>query len=586
MNKLLSVKLFILLLTVHYSLLTVHSFSQGVGINNTGVSANSSAMLDISSTTQGILIPRMSDAQRNAIPSPAAGLLIYNSTTNKFNYYKSTGWYELSRSSKSAVTGNNSPGGGIAINETSAIADKSAVLEINSATRGFLLPRTTQGSLTPIEGLIYYDNSMNRLRYYDGNTWKTVCETYKTNITGAGSLTSVGVAVNITGDIADPSAMLDVKATNQGLLIPGLTSAQTGQIKPVNGLIVYNTETNTIDYYNGIDWGQLDTGGPNSPSAGTNSVTAQQVIWNWNSVSGASGYKWNLVNNFGSAIDNGSKTSYTQSGLLCNTSYTLYVWAYNGCGNSNAATLLQNTSACISCNGTFTDSRDGKTYRSVQIGSQCWMADNLNYGTYVPAHASPQQPNEKYCQNASETNDPTCPFGGLYDWLRVINGPGYTGCNGTANHPACNSPVQGICPSGWHVPSHYEWTLLERTVGSSPGSFPYDEITVTSSPAAGLGVDEGSALKEAGTIHWKSPNNCTPPGSCNSSGFTATPGGFSWQASFGYGGSLGYWWTSSGSKNSGNIYSGWVHSLQYNTPQVNRWFNEWYNGFSLRCVKN
>jgi len=71
--------IFYLLFTIHYSLIINYSFSQeGVAINKTGNQPANSAILDISSTEQGILIPRLTTAQRNAIPSPATGLLIYN----------------------------------------------------------------------------------------------------------------------------------------------------------------------------------------------------------------------------------------------------------------------------------------------------------------------------------------------------------------------------------------------------------------------------------------------------------------------------------------------------------------------------
>jgi hypothetical protein len=62
---------------------------------NVGIGTNSpsaSALLDVSSTTQGLLPPRMTGVQRDAISSPAAGLMIYNTTTNKLNFYNGTAW--------------------------------------------------------------------------------------------------------------------------------------------------------------------------------------------------------------------------------------------------------------------------------------------------------------------------------------------------------------------------------------------------------------------------------------------------------------------------------------------------------------
>ena len=68
-------------------------FSQtGVGINTTGAAANAAAMLDVTSTTKGVLLPRMTTAQRNAIASPVVGLTVYNTDLNTFDYYNGVAW--------------------------------------------------------------------------------------------------------------------------------------------------------------------------------------------------------------------------------------------------------------------------------------------------------------------------------------------------------------------------------------------------------------------------------------------------------------------------------------------------------------
>ncbi|MGE5356173.1 MAG: BspA family leucine-rich repeat surface protein [Deltaproteobacteria bacterium] len=84
---------------------------------------------------------------------------------------------------------------------------------------------------------------------------------------------------------------------------------------------------------------------PNQPTSGLQIPSESQIEWNWNGVIGASGYKFNTVNNYATAIDNGTSTSYTQTNLICNTVYTLYVWAYS-CGNSPVLQLNQSTSIC------------------------------------------------------------------------------------------------------------------------------------------------------------------------------------------------------------------------------------------------
>ncbi len=77
------------------SLLWHTSFGQGVSISSTGTPANASAMLDVSSTNRGALLPRLTTTQRNGIASPAEGLLIYNTTTHSFNYFTQGQWVEI-----------------------------------------------------------------------------------------------------------------------------------------------------------------------------------------------------------------------------------------------------------------------------------------------------------------------------------------------------------------------------------------------------------------------------------------------------------------------------------------------------------
>jgi len=86
-------------------------FAQGVGINTSGADADASAMLDVSSTTQGFLPPRMTETQRNAISNPATGLMIYNTTANRPNYYNGTKWLNSDGTSADLVIGETYAGG-------------------------------------------------------------------------------------------------------------------------------------------------------------------------------------------------------------------------------------------------------------------------------------------------------------------------------------------------------------------------------------------------------------------------------------------------------------------------------------------
>lgn len=86
-------KIILLLVAVSFSF---KGFSQSVSINNDAAVADTSAILDVSSTTKGLLIPRMTAAQRTAIVTPATGLLVYqNDGDSGFYYYNGTGWFLL-----------------------------------------------------------------------------------------------------------------------------------------------------------------------------------------------------------------------------------------------------------------------------------------------------------------------------------------------------------------------------------------------------------------------------------------------------------------------------------------------------------
>ncbi|MFH0735699.1 MAG: FISUMP domain-containing protein, partial [bacterium] len=116
----------------------------------------------------------------------------------------------------------------------------------------------------------------------------------------------------------------------------------------------------------------------------------------------------------------------------------------------------------FTCGGTIIYS--GQSYNTILIGSQCWLKENLNVGTKI--NGSEEQLNnstlEKYCYDNNETNCNT--YGGLYQWAEAVqyqNGA----TNFTSPSPAFTGNVQGICPTGWHIPTKAEFEILNITVG-------------------------------------------------------------------------------------------------------------------------
>lgn len=177
----------------------------------------------------------------------------------------------------------------------------------------------------------------------------------------------------------------------------------------------------------------------------------------------------------------------------------------------------------FTCGVPFFDPRDSKRYNTVQIGTQCWFSENLNYGSYIPSATgqSNNQIPEKYCYLNLTAN--CVSYGGLYWWPEAMD---YQTTEG----------ARGLCPPGWHIPTDHEWYILEHYLDwylNDPEEMGY------------RGTDCGAQLKETGTSYWNSPNYAY-----NSSGFSARGGGYEQQDIF-YNGwfsdllEYGYFWTSS-----------------------------------------
>lgn len=193
------------------------------------------------------------------------------------------------------------------------------------------------------------------------------------------------------------------------------------------------------------------------------------------------------------------------------------------------------------------DTRDGQLYKYVIIGTQTWMAQNLNYGKNTTGNS--------YCYNDSSSYCDT--YGRLYDWaatMAIATEYNDTTWGGdTVNH-------QGICPDGWHVPTYSEWDTLDAFVDQDNDGANDD--------------DAGTSLK-ADTTLW-STNTGT-----DEYGFAALPGGYH---GFNNLGELSIWWSSTEySSDQISIYYIGSTSLQ---DVTNYGYDYKPYGFSLRCVKD
>jgi uncharacterized protein (TIGR02145 family) len=210
--------------------------------------------------------------------------------------------------------------------------------------------------------------------------------------------------------------------------------------------------------------------------------------------------------------------------------------------------------------GEVTDERDGKVYRTVKIGEQTWMAENLNFD---PGQGGSGE--DKYdwswCYNDEPANcDVT---GRFYTWAAAIDSVKLA--NDVDNPQDCGygrecgltGKVQGICPSGWHLPSYDEWNALFTAVGGQ--------------------LSPGKVLKSQ--TGWNNNGNGT-----DAYGFSALPAGYSYHGGYFYGGGINVFFWSATEYGS---YIAFCIYLSYEDGYANLLsYDKQYYGFSVRCVKD
>ncbi len=238
--------------------------------------------------------------------------------------------------------------------------------------------------------------------------------------------------------------------------------------------------------------------------------------------------------------------------------YLWFVRAKDGRGGNTPSevrefTTKSNGSGGDNETGTYTDPRDNKTYKTVKIGNQTWLAENL---VYLPKVSRPSA--ESYTEphyyvygyngtNVSEAKatDFYSTYGVLYNW------------------PA----AKAACPPGWHLPTDDEWKQLEMTIGLSQSE---------ADDTGWRGTYEGKKLKA--TSGWDNNGNGT-----DDFGFSALPRGYlntdGWVY---YVHESGYWWSAT-ERNSNTV---WRRHVSYGTTEVHRFYYGKAYGFSVRCVRD
>ncbi|MEZ5106154.1 MAG: FISUMP domain-containing protein [Draconibacterium sp.] len=260
------------------------------------------------------------------------------------------------------------------------------------------------------------------------------------------------------------------------------------------------------------------------------------------------------------------------SGLQSNTTYYFRAYAINGDGISFGDVINFKTLGDLS--GTFIDSRDGNEYKWIQLGTQTWMAENLRWVEEVwPTDEISSTTPRYYVYNYNDFDTPAAKLTNNYQTYGVLyNWPAASLV--TIGSNSIPSGIQGVCPSGWHLPSDAEWSILENyLIDNNYGYSGADNI----------------AKSMASKTSWVASSTEGLPGfdpeSNNSSGFNGMPGGWLVNDSpfFFNLGEGGHWWSATETSGSDEA---WQRSLSVYYKKLDNYSMTKNAGLSVRCVKD
>ncbi len=404
---------------------------------------------------------------------------------------------------------------------TTAITEP--VLTTDAATLITLTTATTGGSISSDGG--------------GAVTARGVCYATTTNPTTSSSITTNGAGTGaftspLTGLLPGTTYYVRAYATNSAGTAYGneITFTTTGIVAPT--LTTANVTAITLT---------SATSGGNVTADGGGTVTARGVCW-------ALTENPTLSNSFTSDASGTGVFSSSITGLTAGTTYYVRAYATNSFGTAYGNQVVFSTN--------ITDV-DGNTYKTVTIGTQVWMAEDLKTTKFEDSSPIPNvtdnatwaaltTPAYSWYNNDEATNKPV--YGALYNWYAVNTG--------------------SLCPSGFHVPIDQDFKTLESFLGM---------------PAAQLdrwgwgGTDQGSQMKN--TTGWLAGENGT-----NTSGFSAIPGGYRYAATgtFNDLGNLIYMWT----RTELDATRAWYRLLDGTNADIYRAATEKTAGKYVRCIKD
>ncbi|HRX68844.1 MAG TPA: fibrobacter succinogenes major paralogous domain-containing protein, partial [Tenuifilaceae bacterium] len=425
----------------------------------------------------------------------------------------------------------------------------------------------------PEVGDIFYDESSNSIKFFNGSEWMELNATpsastpfvqtldvpeqdlasdscvvvYFISDEGSSSITQSGVIFS-EYPFSDPAAgtQVNYSTTENGeisIMIYGLTELTTYYVRSfatnaqgtaLGNMISFTTIANPLPKVNTgpvLNITQTTaTANGDVYEEGAAEVTVRGVCWSTNPEPTISD---NVIESGGGL---GEFTAEIE-GLAAETSYFVRAFATNSVGTAYGNEVSFKTAPAV----TTVMDIDNNTYNLVQIGNQTWFKENLKTTKYSDGTAIPNVTDDAewiaetegaFCWYNNDEASYKATYGALYNYYAVVD-------------------AKNICPTGWHVPTYSDWLILTSYLGED------DPV--------------GGKMKEEGTSHWLDPNT----GADNSSGFTGLPGG-SRDDGYNFIGEEGNWW----------LMDGIVFSLYYDSNNIYGYFENEYMGLSVRCVKD
>jgi uncharacterized protein (TIGR02145 family) len=644
---------FIAIFTISMFLITSRISAQ-VGINTDNSSADPSAMLDVKSSNRGLLPPRMTHTEINAIATPANGLIVYctdcgTSGNGAFFGYMNGVWNTILTCISPAT-----PPAGVHVPGDFQITWNWNVVAGATGYRWNTTNNYSSGT----------DMAAATSKTESGLACNTPYVRYVWAYNPCGISAPVALSQATTQTLPSaPVAGTHVPSLTQIVwnwnTVPGATGYKWNTANNLVtatdlGTATTRTETNLAcnTAYLRYVWAYnlCGTSAPVSlaqstsqilpPAAGTHVPTLTQIVWNWNTVPGATGYKWSITDNFATATDMGTATTKTEYSLTCNTPYTRYVWSYGTCGNSAPVILTQNTSQTIPTspvelehwpsqtqiiwhfssgssaglkwnviNDYSTATDIGYTTEKTETGLTC----NTSYTRYIWGYTScgvspvtilnkTTLPCGLYGVPCPGT--PTVSYGGqTYNTVQIMNQCWFrenlnfgtkinatqNQANNSINEKYCYDDLESNCDIYGGL---YQWDEVMQYVTNSGTQglcpvgwhLPTDgEWTILTNNLGGGATVAGGKMKSTGTLGagtglWVNNWMAT-----NESGFTGYPSGYLyWSLSYTYLSLYTYFWSSTQTA----LGYAWDRGLQNSDDHVTRFDRTKTFGFSVRCLKN